>query len=229
MSAPEVAETLQISRRQAGVLMRSGAIAARRLPSGAWITTAEAVERYRAHYRHGSGRQLNPATAWGVLWELSGRAASWLPRSTRSRVHRLIATASAEEIVRAVATRTQTHRFSSDRIASQVREGLTRTGVSAVHRLTPARSSILNVVMGYIAEDKIENHARRVEWTPDPAGKHVLFVQNLPVAYDGLWMPKAVIAADLIHSTDAGDRELAISAVDRLRTDYLRRRSRRTR
>ena len=124
-----------------------------------------------------------------------------------------------------MAGRTQARRFSSETIKTDVRSGLVLTGVSAAHRLTPGRSSIRRVVMGYIREDRLEDHARGVEWTPDHAGVHVLFALNLPIPYNDLRMPKAVIAADLTHSTDEADREMAITVMDRIRTDWLRRHS----
>jgi len=228
LSTSEVAARLEISDRHAGELMRTGAITGRRLPSGAWLTTVDAVERYQARHRRGRGRRLNPSTAWGVLWELSGLGGPWLPRATRTRVRDFIEAASADEILRAVANRTQAHRFTSERIDTHVRRDLVLTGVSAVHRLTRTRSRVRNVVMGYTSADKIAEHARQVGWAPHADGEHVLFELNLPVPYRELRMPKAVIAADLIHSADERDRALAISEMERVRADWLRSHSPRT-
>jgi hypothetical protein len=141
-------------------------------------------------------------------------------------VRDFIEAASAEEIVRAVATRTRTHRFTSARIDTHVRRDLVRTGVSAVHRLTPTRSRVHKVVMGYTTEEKVEAHAREVDWTPHADGEHVLFELNLPIPFLAKRMPDAVVAADLIHSVDARDRMLAVTETDRIRAIWLRRRAR---
>lgn len=82
LTATQLAERLGVTKRRALDLLRTGTIAGRQLVNGMWLADGDAVARYEVSASRGSGRTLDTATAWGLLWELSGLEADWLSAST---------------------------------------------------------------------------------------------------------------------------------------------------
>ncbi len=216
LTAIELAERLGVSRRHAIDLLARGVIYGRQLPSGAWLADADATLRYEAAARRGSGRTLKASTAWGLLWELSGYRAAWLTQSTRSRVRSRIRSWSAEEIVRAVSSRTRTHRF----VAANtflVQAGLIATGRVVAGSLDVGLMDDTRDACGYVRRGTVAEYAQQHFMTASPVGGAVLYDLTLPIPYNGDEMPLAVIAADLAVSVDTRERSGGLRAITRLR------------
>ena len=88
LTTTDLAQRLNLSRRQVTELLSSGTIEGRRLSSGAWLADIDSDARYEAGRRRGSGRKLDASTAWAMLWILSGLDADWVTPSTRSAARR---------------------------------------------------------------------------------------------------------------------------------------------
>lgn len=126
---------------------RAETIAGRQLANVTSLADADAVARYETTAARGSGRTLDRATAWGLLWELSTLDAAWLGASTRARVRRFM--------------------------------------------------------------------------IPAADGRHTLYESTLPVAYDAVAMPAAVIAADLAGSVDTRERSAGLQSLEEMRQQWL--------
>ena len=72
LTATQLAERLGVTTRRARDLLRTGEITGHQLANGTWLADSDAVARYEVSASRGSGRTLDAATAWGLLWELSG-------------------------------------------------------------------------------------------------------------------------------------------------------------
>lgn len=220
IDAGTVAARLRVTQRHAAQLLRSGVIEGRQLSSGLWLTTDAALERYESSVRSGRGRALNPATAWGLLWELSGLSADWLTASTRSRVRAQIASANADEIVRLVSGRTHVRHYRPAAVEVTT-AGLIATGASVAGCLNVNLRDNPRVMAGYVRNGQFDAHAKRVNMTPDYQGEHTLFEYTLPIAYNEPRMPDAVVAADLARSARASHRLKGVAALEQMRRRWI--------
>lgn len=222
MTAPEVAQRLGYTRRHVVELLNTGVLGGRRLASGAWIVDSDVVLRHEAAARRGKGRTLAVATAWGLLWELSGLGADWLTPSTRSRVRARLrdADADAEEIARAVSARTRAHRFRAANVKTAAAD-LIATGPAVAGSLDVGLMDDARRVSGYVRQGSVAAYAKAHFLLPSDRGQDVLYENTLPVAFSGDIMPPAVIAADLAVSTDTRERAGGIRELDRLRRAWL--------
>lgn len=220
MTATELAERLGVTRRRATDLLASGAVVGRQLANGTWLADADSVIRYESAARQRRGRALDAATAWGLLWELSGLDAGWLTPSTRSRVRRRIRQTGAEELARAVAGRTIARRYRAAN-AERAAEGLIATGRAAGGRLRTELIDDRRRVSGYVRTGTADDYAEAHFMMADSAGQDVIYENTLPIRYDEQEMPAAVIAADLAVSTDTRERSAGLRALDELRRAWL--------
>jgi hypothetical protein len=211
----EVAYRLGISHRHAVSLMRTGALPARQLRSGLWLTTPDTVEAYAEYARRGRGRTLAPASAWAALWELSGETAHWVPESTRFRIRSYLANVTADELIRDVSGRNRVRRYRGD--ASRM-EGpnLTWTARCAIREIDPNRRNDSKAIAAYIRVGSIEVQAELAGMVEDYRGPHALFENTLEITYAPKFMPSAVVAADLARSPNGGDRKVGRDALSRL-------------
>ncbi len=216
---PEVSAILGVGPRRAATLMQAGKIQGRKLQSGAWITPPDAVDRYARSTRLGRGRMMTPATAWGVLWELSGLKPSWLPASTRSRVRAHIARSDAEGLIRADAGRTSIGYYEAGD-ADAARPGLILTARAAAGTLRLLKSERY-VINGYVRSGDLHAYAAECGMVTAIGGRHVLFANTLPIDYAGSHMPKAVVAMDLARTTEGRSRAKAVIALERLREEWV--------
>jgi len=212
IESAELAVRLGVSHRRATDLLRSGALAGRQLPSGAWLTNETAVTRYEASFRRGSGRTLNPESAWGVLWMLDGRPTPWLPRSTRFRLRGQLDEHDGKSLVLAVSGRARAHRFSG-RNDSRSSVSITLTGRTVAGGLGVGVRNQPRTVWGYAPAGTIEERARALGLSPAYEGEHTLVENTLPVSFEEPQMPDIVIAVDLAGSTDAREREAGLRFV----------------
>lgn len=220
IDAAAVASRLRISPRHAAHLMRLGVLEGRQLQSGLWLTSEAAVARYEASVRSGKGRALNPATAWGLLWELSGLRAEWLPTSTLSRVRAQIAGMDADGIVRLVVGRTRAHHYRPTAVKVTT-TGLIATGATVAGCLNVNLRDNPRIMCGYVRSGSLDAYADGVNMTPDYQGEHTLFEYTLPIAYSEPRMPAAVVAADLARSPRASHRAKAVAALEQMRRRWV--------
>lgn len=220
LTATELAARLGVTRQRALSILGSGAIAARRLGSGAWLADADAVVRYEVAARRGSGRSLDAGTAWGLLWTLSELHADWLGESTSARVRRRIRNSSAEDLARSVASRTVAHYYTAANVERASAE-LIGTGRNAADVLGSDLMSDLRRVCGYVRTGTPDEYAATHFMLPDVAGHDVIYENTLPIDFDRDAMPRAVVAADLAISTDARERSAGLQALEEMRQAWL--------
>ncbi|ROS29998.1 hypothetical protein EDF22_1754 [Rathayibacter sp. PhB127] len=222
LTTSELAARLEISRRHATDLVASGAIGGRRLSTGVWLAHSDSVVRYEARARRGKGRKMDPATAWGLLWELSGLRATWLQPSTRSRVGARIREMAPDEIARAVADRTRAYSFTAANPAKAA-AGLIATGRAVGSVLDVGLMDDARQVSGYTRQGSVEDYARKSFLVASPSGGDTIYANTLPFDYDGDVMPVAVIAADLAVGTDTRERSGGLRALAELRREWQAR------
>lgn len=220
LTATQLAERLGVTTRRARDLLRSEEIAGRQLANGTWLADSDAVARYEVSASRGSGRTLDAATAWGLLWELSGLDADWLSASTRARVRRRISESDADALAAAVSKRTRAHRFTAAN-AERASAGLIRTGRAAVSVLDTDLIEDARQVAGYVRSGTIDDYARSHFMIPAAAGHDVIFENTLPIDYAGETMPTAVVAVDLAVSTDTRERSAGLRRLEEMRQRWL--------
>lgn len=220
MTATELARRLGVSRRRATELLAMQAIAGRQLANGTWLADLESVARYEMSARRQQGRTLDSATSWGLLWELSGLHAEWLTPSTRSRVRRRIRTSDADDLARAVASRTTARRYRAANAENAAR-GLIATGRAAASLLETDLLDDRRHVSGYVRAGTASDYARANFMVDDRAGLDVVYENTLPTRYDESSMPVAVVAADLAVSIDTRERSAGLRALNELRQAWL--------
>lgn len=220
LTATQLAERLGVTARRARDLLRSEEIAGKQLANGTWLADGEAVTRYEISANRGSGRTLDAATAWGLLWELSGLHASWLNTSTRARVKRRIRDSDASTLVSAVSKRAKPQRYLAAN-AERASEGLIRTGRSAASLLGTDLIEDRRQVHGYVRSGTTAEYAKSRFMVLQPNGRDVLYENSLPITYDAETMPAAVVAADLAVSTDTRERSAGLAALEELRQRWL--------
>lgn len=219
LTTKELAHRLGVSRRHAVELVSSRVIVGRQLASGAWLVDSDTVARYEVEIRRGRGRRLDTATAWGLLWILSGLDAPWLTPSTRSRLHARLRTSTPDALARAVASRTTAHRYQAAN-AAMAAEGLIATGRAVAGQLGVGLMDDNRAAIGYAPSSAAAYAATRF-MLESPSGQHVIYDITLPVPFTGKCMPAAVIAADLALSTDTRERAGGLAALENLRIAWL--------
>lgn len=220
LTATQLAERLGVTTRRARDLLRTEAIAGRQLANGTWLADSDAVIRYEISAAKGSGRTLDAATAWGLLWELSGLEAGWLSPSTRARVRRRIRDSDAGALAAAVAHRAKAHRFTSANV-DRAAAGLIRSGRAAVNVLDTDLIEDSRQVSGYVRSGSVEDYAKSHFMIPNSSGYDVIFENTLPFDYAADTMPPAVVAADLAISTDTRERSVGLRMLEEMRQRWL--------
>ena len=206
IEASEVARRLRVSRRHAVEVMRAGALPARQLGSGLWLTSIGMVEAYKEYGLRGRGRTLAAASAWGALWELSGETAFWLPDSTRFRIRAYLSGVTVDQLVRDVSTRNLMKRYRAVDPRPD-RSNLIATGRAAIKEIYPKRRNDGRLIAAYVRVGSVQVQAELAGMVEDYRGPHVLFENTLPARYRPWTMPSAVIAADLARSPSGEDRK----------------------
>lgn len=168
----------------------------------------------------GSGRTLDGATAWGLLWELSGLDAIWLSARTRARVRNRIRNSDASAIASAVSKRSNARRYTAANV-ERASADLIRTGRAALSVLETELIADLRRVSGYVRSGTVTDYARSHFMVPEMNGRDVLYENTLPIEYDATTMPTAVVAADLAASTDTRERSAGIRALEEMRRLWL--------
>jgi len=220
LTASELAERLGVTKRRALELLRTQIISGHQLANGTWLADGASVVRYQLSAPKGSGRTLDGATAWGLLWELSGLRADWLSASTYARVRRRIRERTPADIVALVSSRTKPHYFTAANV-ERASKGLIKTGRAASDQISSDLLSDTRHVCGYVRSGNVTEYARSNFMIARPTGLDVIYDNTLPFEYEGERMPPAVIAADLANSTDTRERSAGLSALTKLRDQWL--------
>lgn len=220
LTVAQLAKRLGVSQRRANDIIATGAVTARQLENGTWLVNSDSVARYEIR-RTRQGRHLDPATAWALLWELSGLTTTWLNPRTLQRVRQRIRTSDHISIANAVANRTRAHRYRAsnpDRVAPDV----IGTGRFAVDTLSTNLIEDRRRIQGYVPTGAdVDAFAFEHFMVPDEAGGDILYENTLPISFDAPHMPAAVVAADLAQSIDTRERSAGLTALEEMREHWL--------
>lgn len=219
VTVADVAGRLGVTVQYVRTLVAAGEIAGTQLSNGMWLIDSRSVAGYEL-VRRGKGRQLATASAWGLLWELSGLTVAWLTPSTLARVRRRVRQSSSDQIVRAVSRRAMVYRSVAAN-PQTAQADLIATGRRAASDRASGLLRDARRVAGYVREGSVEVYAAAHFMVADPAGQDLLYVNTLPVDYPGRVMPKAVVAADLAASTDTRERSAGLAILEELRRAWL--------
>lgn len=220
LTVTELADRLGVTSRRARDLLGGGEIAGRQLASRAWLADSDSVLRYETSARRGKGRGLDAASAWGLLWELSGLDADWLTLSTHARLRRRIREAGADQIAKAVGRRAVARRYTAANV-ERASAGLIATGRAAVGSLGTDLIDDRQRVSGYVRDGSADDYAAQHFMVAEIGGQDVVYENTLPIRFDGDVMPQAVVAADLATSTDTRERSAGLRAIEELRQVWL--------
>jgi hypothetical protein len=220
LTAAQLAERLGVTSRRARDLLSSGVVAGHQLANRMWLADSDSVARYEVSAKRGSGRTLDAATAWGLLWELSLLDAEWLTASTRARVRRRIRDSDALALASAVSKRARAHRFTAAN-AARASVSLIRTGRAAASVLDIDLIEDSRLVAGYVRSGTVADHAKNHFMISRPDGRDVLYENSLPIEYEAETMPAGVVAADLAVSTDTRERSAGLRSLEELRKQWL--------
>lgn len=222
VSTAEAATMLGVTDQQVRDLMYAGALRGRRLDSNRWLVDTSSVHAYEA-VRGGRGRRWSTESAWAVLDCLDGvKLAGRTPASTatlKQRARARIRQHTAEQIGQKVAHRVSAHRYNSeDRAAVAAELGLTgRSAAAAVTDLTPQT----RLVEGYLRAGELEDFAARHLLLRDDVNGDVIIYTGAEYRYLNREPGRAVIAADLIRSTDIREHSAGVTLLERLRSEWL--------
>lgn len=219
VTVTEVANRLGVTPRRARMLLADGVISGHQLPAGDWLADIDSVTRYLVRRKAG-GRSLRPATAWAMLYELSGvDAAHVLPRATYTRVRTRLRSMAPDVLAVAVADRTVTHRYRAAN-AVKAQADLIPTGRAASDLISSDLLPDTRRVAGYVpAGTTVADYARSHFMAEDPTGHDLLYENTAPDPYAEP-LP-AVVAADLALSTDTRERSAGIHALQELKNRWL--------
>jgi excisionase family DNA binding protein len=228
LSVRQAAERLRVTEQEIRRLISAGELAADRFgETGQWAVDARAVAQ-RAARSPSRGRPWEPAVAWAALWLLSGHPADWLSASDRSRLRRRMREIEPDAL--AIATRKRAFVESGrvlpeyvDRLASA--QGVVRTGVSAT---AEAGADLVSTGAVDIYSPTTLRPLLIAQFGVDLASRNpnvvlrTLPANILPVLGDRDVMPSAVVAVDLLDSTDPrtvrAGRDVLIQLLERARS-----------
>ncbi|MCG8152767.1 hypothetical protein GUY44_19950 [Pimelobacter simplex] len=172
------------------------------------------VERLLAVRRGSHTRPWAESTAWAAVALLSGRAATWLGESQRSRLRGRLRALGAEELVerargRAVVSRYVAHRSAGERLRADVVDTS-----SAAARLGLAATTAID---GYLATTDLQAVVARHGLMRDDTGSVTLrgTSMDLDVVRDLVSTGDVLAALDLAESMDVRERRAGTDVVDR--------------
>ncbi|GAA4847145.1 hypothetical protein GCM10023221_27330 [Luteimicrobium xylanilyticum] len=210
------ARRLEVSTRQIQHLVAQGKLAS---PARGVIDT-DSVDRFLA--THGTERQRvwSEATAWGAVAILSGRPASWLGESQRSRLKGRLRGLAATEMVPRARDRADVMRYAGHSAAlARLRDAIVDTS-RAADRLGLAGT---NNVDGYVSTEQRAQLVTKFALTPDITGRITLRCTTFPITTvrDLADTGVALAALDLAESLDVRERRAGLdgltAALERLR------------
>lgn len=216
MSTAEVARTLGVTRQHVDALLNSGALTGRMLDGHRWLVESNSVRAYDA-IRTGRGSRWSPEASWAVLDTLEGSA---LPadRKLRHRTAARIRTLNAQQLARKVATRVTAHRFAAEG-RDEVAAELALTGGSAAEGITELTGAS-PVAQGYLRTGELEDFIIRHLLIPASDGNLIVY-DGAGDRYGTTEPGRAVVAADLVRSTNTRERSAGITLLEGLQAEWL--------
>jgi excisionase family DNA binding protein len=225
LSVREAAERLGVDASRVRQLIAANELGARSI-GRAWLVSAEDVNRLASH-RHGPGRPLAPARAWGLLDLLDDGSAPWLSPVARSQVRALLRQlhgADADRWRSALRARSGVHRMEAH--PSALRRLKADPAVRPAGPELAVHAGADLVVLGAVPEVYVS----AADWPHlgqrlrlREAEGHANLLVRVPV---GVWpwsedkaVGPAALAADLLDSSEPR----AVSAGARLLDDLTRR------
>jgi excisionase family DNA binding protein len=226
ITTSEAARRLGVSAHEVRRLVGSGDLAA--TPVGRMLLVDQAMVRARMHARPGPGRALAPRTAWAALWEASGERATWLDRSTRSRLRRWLREHDAEVVAAACrrrAERTDLRVLATYRDDVVSAAGVVISGITARDQVSAGISAV-----GDVADEvycsRLTLGALTREYGLARTGPTNVVVRvpafGNDVVLARLAMPVAVVAIDLSESTDVRTRRAGFTLLARAIDEHIR-------
>ncbi|WP_020387945.1 helix-turn-helix domain-containing protein [Kribbella catacumbae] len=206
LSVERAARLLQVSPQEVRRLIAAGELAAERLGERSW-SLDEASVRLRAARGAGRGRPWIPAKAWAALWRLSGLPVDWLSTGEMWRLRAQLDEISADGLV--IATRRRAG-VEAGRVLPEYLErlvetdGVVRTGMSAAAAAGAdligtgqidlyCGASLRSDLVARYGIDLTSSNPNVVLRVPEG---------DLPLLEGREVMPAAVVAADLLGSTE---------------------------
>ena len=217
LSVPEVAARLGVNHSRVRAMIAAGLLDAARI-GNRWVVSASSVERrQRGSFR--AGRPFSPRRAWGLLLLTSGLRPAWLSPPEVSRLRGWLKADRLRDLVPRLRTRAIVHTL--------------RAHPSELRRLTPAVVLAgASAAPGYNVDlvpsgDLLDGYVRKKD-LPKLLKQHSLEPSSRPNvilrAVEGPWpfepgatgAQVAVVAADLLESSDARERRAGEELLGRL-------------
>jgi hypothetical protein len=208
MGVAEAASRLGVSTRQVQHLVARGKLDA----TVRGFVEASSVDRLVAIRRGGRGRAWSEATAWGAIALLSGRRASWMGESQRSRLRARLRELNAEQLVALSRNRAVAMRYAGHPSAvGRVRAATVSTHLAA-RRLGLAD---VNAVDAYVSDDAVDEIERAYALVPDSGGAFTLRVTTMAMdlVADLVSNDDVVAALDLAESLDVRESSAGTKAL----------------
>lgn len=217
LSAQEVARRLGVNAQRVRALASQGRLPAHKL-ANRWLFDSELLQDHEARARS-DGRPFAQDHALGLLYIASGEDPKWLADYDKWRLRRYLPR--LKEIVPRLRARAESRYFRAPpslmrRIASD--GNLVRSGVSAADHYEAdisARGVIEVYCVGAYARQLEHRYALRA--APEAAANMIIHRVSRSDALAGRRvMPIAVVACDLLDSTDARTRRAGVALLRRL-------------
>jgi len=219
ISAADVAKRLRVNEARVRALIKRGALPGRKV-ANRWLVPRQALQSSEVAARV-AGRPFSPENAWGLLFLVSGRPADWLSPVGRSRLKARLKSPKFPFASRFRRRASAKYLRADERALRKIvaDDRFVRSGVSAAddHHVD---LSAPGVVEGYLPKDRLAKlsyeHALRVV-SEDSANLIVRAVDDLWPFESERVAPAAVVAVDLIDSSDQRSRRAGSAMLKQVR------------
>ena len=222
ISAADVAKRLHVNEARVRALIERGALSGRKV-ANRWLVPRQALKSSEVAARV-AGRPFSPENAWGLLFLVSGRSAKWLSPVGRSRLKARLRSPKFPFASRFRRRASVNYLRGDERALRKIvaDDRFVRSGVSAAgdHHVD---ISAPGVVEGYLPKDRAAKlsyeHALR-HVSEDAANLIVRSVDDLWPFQSERVAPEAVVAVDLIDSSDQRSRRAGSALLKQARRRY---------
>ena len=208
VSVGDAATRLGITARQVQHLVARGELTA----PARGVIDSDSLERFLAVMGRDRTRAWAEPTAWGAAALLSGREASWMGATQRSRLRARLRSLTAVELVERTRERAAVTRYSGhSATTAPLRAAIVDTSPWATRLgLTPATG-----VDGYVASKGLDGLVRQFALAPDDGGRIVLRATTFPIQTVRELADAGVVLAalDLAASLDMRERRAGLDAL----------------
>jgi excisionase family DNA binding protein len=228
ITSQEAAHTLGIGQRRVRRLVADGILRGHRF-GGVWHVDRDDVTRRQAATPT-RGRPWSERISWGGLWLLSGLTADWLGDSEKSRLRKRLREATPQSLTLAVRQRAH---LDHCRVLPAYLETVRNEQSVAAAGLTAAQSAGADIVGMDLAELYCDRRTHEqlstrfaITTTSSNPNLNVRTIENSTLAQALLsartTMPAAVVAVDLMESTDPRTIYAGTALAARLLADFRR-------